>query len=306
MRPCSPPLSSSSARWRTLAEAEQTTVARLRGTLPAQLSGLLRGDLDWIVMRCLEKDRTRRYDTANGLAMDIQRHLRNEPVVARPPSTAYLLQKLVRRHRVGFAAAGIVLGVVILGAITTAAQATRALRAERDQNALRDAARLAKEQEATARHAAEAEQLRNEKQRWAREHLLPEINRLLLDLDIAGAFAQALEAEKYVPDDPNLIALWPRLSIVTSIETTPAGAEIYARCGGRSAARALLGSDPDWRQRQLERRQRAERGVWAGGGLRPPGDFARRRPARHASARQLHRAGERSGRYHRRRAHRGL
>ena len=234
-----------SARWRTLAEAEQTTVARLRGTLPAQLSGLLRGDLDWIVMRCLEKDRTRRYDTANGLAMDIQRHLRNEPVVARPPSTAYLLQKLIRRHRVGFAAAAAVLAVVILGAITTAAQATRALRAERDQTALRDAARLAKEQEATARHAAEAEQLRNEKQRWAREHLLPEINRLLLDLDIAGAFAQALEAEKYVPDDPNLIALWPRLSIVTAIETTPAGAEVYVKPYMKPTAEwQLIGKTP--------------------------------------------------------------
>jgi hypothetical protein len=141
--------------------------------------------------------------------------------------------------------------VVILGAITTAAQATRALRAEREQNALRDAARLAKEQEATARHAAEAEQLRNEKQRWAREHLLPEINRLLLDLDIAGAFAQALEAEKYVPDDPNLIALWPRLSIVTSIETTPAGAEIYARCGGDPllalfSGQTQIGANDNW------------------------------------------------------------
>ena len=75
-------------RDRPLADAEQTTVARSRGTLPAQLSGLLRGDLDWIVMRCLEKDRTRRYETANGLAMDLQRHLRNEPVVARPPSSS--------------------------------------------------------------------------------------------------------------------------------------------------------------------------------------------------------------------------
>jgi serine/threonine protein kinase len=110
-----------SARWRTLAEAEQTTVAHLRGTLPAQLSGLLRGDLDWIVMRCLEKDRTRRYETANGLAMDVQRHLCNEPVVARPPSTAYRLQKLLRRHRVGFAAAAAIFGVVVIGAVVVAA-----------------------------------------------------------------------------------------------------------------------------------------------------------------------------------------
>ena len=54
-----------------------------------KLIHLLRGDLDWIVMKCLEKDRTRRYETANGLAMDIKRHLNNEPVVARPPSRLY-------------------------------------------------------------------------------------------------------------------------------------------------------------------------------------------------------------------------
>jgi type II secretory pathway pseudopilin PulG len=153
-------------------------------------------------MRCLEKDRTRRYETANGLAMDLQRHLRNEPVVARPPSSAYLLQKLIRRHRVGVAAAGVVLGVVVLGAMATATQATRALRAERQQNELREAARQAQAKEAAARHAAEATQLRSEKQRLARQHLMPEIDRLMQALDIAGAFAAALEAEKYLPDDP--------------------------------------------------------------------------------------------------------
>ena len=57
-------------------------------------------------MKCLEKERTRRYETANGLAMDIQRHLSNEPVAARPPSKLYEFQKTVRRHKVGFAATG--------------------------------------------------------------------------------------------------------------------------------------------------------------------------------------------------------
>src|SRR6185436_11737657 len=62
----------------------------------------VRGDLDWIVMKCLEKDRTRRYETANGLAADLKRHLTNEPVVARPPSTAYRVQKAFRRNKVVF------------------------------------------------------------------------------------------------------------------------------------------------------------------------------------------------------------
>src|SRR3989440_4974312 len=73
-----------STRLSTLLAADLTIVARHRQAEPARLGTLLRGDLDWIVMKCLEKDRTRRYETANGLAMDLQRHLENEPVVARP------------------------------------------------------------------------------------------------------------------------------------------------------------------------------------------------------------------------------
>jgi len=73
-----------------------------------ELVNLIRGDLDWIVMKCLEKDRTRRYETANGLAADLKRHLDNEPVVARPPSAAYKFQKAYRRNRLAFTAAATV------------------------------------------------------------------------------------------------------------------------------------------------------------------------------------------------------
>ncbi|HEY5911760.1 MAG TPA: serine/threonine-protein kinase [Verrucomicrobiae bacterium] len=104
-----------STRLSTLAYAEQSTVARHRQCEPPKLVSLLRGDLDWIVMKTLEKDRNRRYETANGLARDIERHLNNEPVAARPPSATYRLQKLVRRHKVGVAAAGAVLGALVLG-----------------------------------------------------------------------------------------------------------------------------------------------------------------------------------------------
>src|SRR5207249_5063499 len=69
-----------------------------------ELVHTLRGDLDWIVMKCLEKDRTRRYETANGLATDIARHLNNEAVVARPPGRLYRFQKLVRRNMLAIAA----------------------------------------------------------------------------------------------------------------------------------------------------------------------------------------------------------
>jgi WD40 repeat protein len=92
-----------------------------------ELIHLLRGDLDWIVMKCLEKDRARRYETANGLAMDLRRHLDHEPVVARPPSTAYRFQKLVRRNKVLFAAAAVValLLVLVAAGATVAAVAFR-------------------------------------------------------------------------------------------------------------------------------------------------------------------------------------
>jgi WD40 repeat protein/serine/threonine protein kinase len=72
-------------------------------------------DLDWIVMKCLEKDRGRRYATANGLAADLQRHLNNEPVLARPPSRFYEFQKTARRHKVGFAAAAVVIIALAAG-----------------------------------------------------------------------------------------------------------------------------------------------------------------------------------------------
>src|SRR5262245_21702205 len=75
-------------------------VAAARKTEPAKLSKLMRGELDWVVMRCLEKDRSRRYDTASSLARDVERYLRDEAVEARPPSVGYRLRKFVRRNRV--------------------------------------------------------------------------------------------------------------------------------------------------------------------------------------------------------------
>ena len=75
------------------------TIAAQRKTEPARLAKLVRGELDWIVMKALEKDRTRRYETANGLARDIERYLDDEPVEACPPSATYRLRKFARKHR---------------------------------------------------------------------------------------------------------------------------------------------------------------------------------------------------------------
>jgi serine/threonine protein kinase len=93
---------------------ELTRTALKRRVEPRKLKSLLTGDLDWIVMKALEKDRARRYQTANALAADIQHYLANEPVVARPPSRVYRFQKLVRRNRIVFAA-GAAVTVTLLG-----------------------------------------------------------------------------------------------------------------------------------------------------------------------------------------------
>ena len=95
------------------------TIAAARKTEPEQLAKFLHGDLDWIVMRCLEKQRDRRYETANGLSRDIERYLADEPVEARPPSASYRLQKFVRRHKGRVIAASLVLLALIGGIVGT-------------------------------------------------------------------------------------------------------------------------------------------------------------------------------------------
>ena len=104
-----------STRLSTMVNADLTKVAQQRHSEPAKLTRFIRGDLDWIVMKCLEKDRNRRYETANGLAMDLRRHLNNEPVVARPPSRLYRFQKMVRRNKLAVSAASAVATALLLG-----------------------------------------------------------------------------------------------------------------------------------------------------------------------------------------------
>jgi serine/threonine protein kinase len=95
-------------------------VAANRGTEPARLSGLVHGELDWIVMKCLEKDRNRRYESASSLARDIERYLHDEPVQACPPSVAYRLKKFIRRNKVGaLTGSAVVLALVVGLALAT-------------------------------------------------------------------------------------------------------------------------------------------------------------------------------------------
>ncbi len=154
-----------STRLSTMLEGELTTTAKQRASEPPRLIHQVRGDLDWIVMKCLEKDRARRYDTANGLIREIQRHLRNEPVLARPPSRVYEFQKTVRRHKVGFLAAAAV--IVALGAgfststfsyLRERDERSRAVAAETEQRQLRAQAQKAQAVEEQLRREAQAQE----------------------------------------------------------------------------------------------------------------------------------------------------
>ena len=116
-------------------------VARVRGQDSTTLVKRIRGDLDWITLKALAKDRTHRYQTANALAMDIRRHLADEPVLAGPPSAIYKARKFVRRHRAGVAAALLVAVAIIGGTIGTTAALLRALRAEHRATQEAEAAR---------------------------------------------------------------------------------------------------------------------------------------------------------------------
>jgi tetratricopeptide (TPR) repeat protein len=109
---------------------ELTSVAACRNVEPRKLAGLLRGELDWIVMKALEKDRSRRYETANNLAADLRRHLDDEPVTACPPGAWYRLRKFARRHRAGVTAAALIALTLVLATAVSTWQAVRATLAE--------------------------------------------------------------------------------------------------------------------------------------------------------------------------------
>jgi serine/threonine protein kinase len=128
---------------------DMASITATRRTDPAKLVRLLRGDLDWIVMKCLEKDRSRRYESAGALARDLERYLAGEPVLARPPSTSYRLGKFVQRHRAAVLAGVTVAAALVAGTVVAGWQAVVATQAK--QKALeKEATALTKEAETRA------------------------------------------------------------------------------------------------------------------------------------------------------------
>jgi serine/threonine protein kinase len=158
-----------STRVSGMADADRTTTAGRQKVDAVRLISLLRGDLDWIVMKALEKDRTRRYETANGLAADVVRYLANEPIMARPPSNLYRFQKFARRNKTVLTAVSAALAALVLGlglslylfiqerAAHKAAEVAKeqALKAEQEQARLRKRAEDAAAYEQQLREGAE-------------------------------------------------------------------------------------------------------------------------------------------------------
>jgi serine/threonine protein kinase len=131
-----------------------TEAASHRGVEAKRLGQMLRGDLDWIVMKAVEKDRSRRYETANGLAMDVQRYLDGEPVLAAPPSTVYRLRKFVRRNRAAVIAGSLVMAALVVGVLGTSIGLVRALDAGNRAHSQTQIAVKAVEAERTAKQQA--------------------------------------------------------------------------------------------------------------------------------------------------------
>ena len=208
-----------STRLSTMLAAELTSAARHRQTEAPKLIHFIRGDLDWIVMKCLEKDRTRRYETANGLALDIQCHLQNEPVTACPPSRSYLLRKMARRHKLAFGAGAAVAASLTLGLAISSWLFIRETEARASEAKMRhraEAAQKRAEAEAirakTASAQANASEQKARKASSASEFL--QGGRLMSERKPASALAYL--ARSFTDDPDNAAALTSIASLLAS------------------------------------------------------------------------------------------
>jgi hypothetical protein len=184
----------------TLQGEELTTTAKRRSVDSSKLMRQLQGDLDWIVMKCLEKDRTRRYESASGLAADLLRHLNNQPVVARPPSTAYRLQKAWRRNKLVYGSVAAITAALLLASLFSGASYLRERRARVNEQAQR----LEAERQ---RQAAEASAVGERQQRSRVEALAyaTDMNLLLqaLELNNLGRGQELLNRNRPLAGQPD-------------------------------------------------------------------------------------------------------
>ena len=155
----------------------KATIAATRQSDPAKLSQLMRGELDWIVMKALEKDRSRRYDTANGLAKDIQRYLSGDSVEACPPTLAYRLRKAYRKNRAAVLTSAAFAAMLLVATSVSIAFALHAREQRREADAERDEKEQARLAEAGQRNLAEAAQQKAQQERDAAKAARDELRR---------------------------------------------------------------------------------------------------------------------------------
>ena len=230
-----------STRISTLAAAEVSTISQRRSVEARQLSSQLRGELDWIVMKALEKDRTRRYESANDLARDIRRHLTNEPIEARPSSRIYRLQKFARRNRVPLMAICAVSIALIIG---TAVAGWQAVVATQERNETERQRQIAQENFERAREAVDQYLTGVSDSQLLNSPGLQPLRKDLLEL--ALKYYQQFVDERR--DDPQLQAelagAYQRLGDITSqigsqprVRVVSTGAPHLAAAGGRRSGR---------------------------------------------------------------------
>jgi eukaryotic-like serine/threonine-protein kinase len=182
-------------------------IAAQRKTEPARLSRMFRGDLDWITMKALEKDRTRRYETANGLARDVERYLHDEPVEACPPTTGYRLRKLARRYRVALTTMIAFAAVLIAAVIVSTWSAVRANLAKQESLRAEVAEREQRTLAETARNRAiDAERIASSNAELAKANLV-EANRQkeLAEQNFRKAKQAVDQYLTHVSEDPELL-----------------------------------------------------------------------------------------------------
>ncbi|HEV3025601.1 MAG TPA: serine/threonine-protein kinase, partial [Pirellulales bacterium] len=191
-----------------LSDSRETlaSVAAMRKSEPARLTNELRGELDWIAMKCLEKDRTRRYESASDLARDIERYLHDETVEACPPSKRYRLGKFLRKHRAGVLTTAALLGLLLTGVAVSAWQAVRATVAEANAKE-KEVEAIANERKALAAAAAERAAKQEAQVAAAAEQQAKDKAQQAIGL-LVGAVAEAelLKDERFQPLRKKLLA----------------------------------------------------------------------------------------------------
>jgi WD40 repeat protein len=197
-----------SQRLTTLTNDELTTVARSRAIKPARLTKLIRGELDWVVLKAMDRDRSRRYETANEFAKDIRRYLDNEPVAARKPDLSYVFHKFARRHQVALATAACFALLLTVSACVSAAQAikNKSLFTAAEEARLKEMS--AKQRETELRRIAESERGKAEAERDGSQRLLYDSNMNLTkrawDDARVGRMVELLERHRPQPGQADL------------------------------------------------------------------------------------------------------